>query len=501
MTDRDPPNPNAERNRTNDARSRDIDAKDAPTAMDDKGDAELRALLEPTLDASAAVPAGFSDRLLARLDEETPSAKSSTADRATESDASTSVAPRKRASFFATAQTAALGALAAAAAIFLFQAGTDVDAEASSASSVALAPQETVQIGNRGLAVGESDAQVAWNVAADGSAVVEQTRGRVFYRVDKSSTSSPKPFVVRTPFGEAHVRGTCFAVEVNPMTTTQQLSLWNKGKLAVAGAAAGALLTGTILVTVYEGRVDVKSAADREGLSLKAGETALASADQAPTKVAPTLASLQKERAFLEDQRKELRDQVTQLEEQLKVVMIAKANGKDPVVAENTALKEELAQVRSKLSAYEEVDADRRGEPTEWPEDIDPIYKEAHMKEALLSTLKDLGLKGDLDSVDCTEFPCMAFGVVEVDGDREASAREMERFSELLKGHFPQEGVSRSNSVWSRSIKKDDGSIMHQNNFGVSIYPDGFVEGEEKKALEKRNRFRMQSYSDSLVAD
>lgn len=464
---------------------------------------ELRALLAPAFEGDASVPPGFSDRLMTRLEstqDNSPPATEAEPPRV-------SAAASGRASFFATAQTAALGALAASLSIFLFQAGigandaTAQKAGPASAIGLALAPQETVRIGNRGLAVGESEAQVAWNVSADGSAVVEQKRGRVFYRVDKPSTSSPKPFVVRTPFGEAHVRGTCFAVEVNPMTTTQQLSLWNKGKLAVAGAAAGALLTGTILVTVYEGRVDVKSPGAAESLSLNAGETALASADRAPTKVAPTLASLQKERAFLEDQRKQLRNQVEELEGQLKVVMIAKANGKDPVVAENSALKEELAQVRSKLSAYEEVDNDRRGEPMEWPEDIDPVFKEAHMKEALLSTLEDLGLKGDLDSVDCSEFPCMAFGVVEVDGDREASAREMERFSETLKSHFPSDGVSRSNSIWSRSMPQDDGSVKHQNNFGVSIYPDDAVGEEQKKALAKRNRYRMQSYSDSLLGE
>ncbi|MCC7386499.1 MAG: FecR domain-containing protein [Deltaproteobacteria bacterium] len=118
--------------------------------------------------------------------------------------------------------------------------------------------RSTVAIGDRAVAVVEPGARLSWSVASDGSAVLEQTRGSVFFRVDHG----PK-FEVHTPEGTVRVLGTCFRVEVNEMRVRDA---------ALAGAGGGAALTALVMVTVLEGRV--VTASPKGELALSAGERA-----------------------------------------------------------------------------------------------------------------------------------------------------------------------------------------------------------------------------------
>ena len=112
------------------------------------------------------------------------------------------------------------------------------------AGRVEAAERQQVDLGGRGIAVAEPGSAIDWRVARDGAAHVAQSQGNVFYRVERG-----EPFIVTTPAGEVVVKGTCFRVEVEPMSL----------KHALVGAAAGATLA-TVVVTVYEGRVAVRNA-------------------------------------------------------------------------------------------------------------------------------------------------------------------------------------------------------------------------------------------------
>lgn len=143
-------------------------------------------------------------------------------------------------------------ALAAAALLLLWQRRADEgEASAERRREVALA---------RGVAVLEPGAQIRWRGLR-----VEQLRGEVFYRVDKGA-----PYRVETPAGAVDVTGTCFRVRIHgtdgeaPRGTGQddEESMGTIGKIG-AGAAVGALLT----VGVYEGKVRVSSAGQRQELT------------------------------------------------------------------------------------------------------------------------------------------------------------------------------------------------------------------------------------------
>ena len=113
--------------------------------------------------------------------------------------------------------------------------------------------RESLALGERVVAVAERNAFLRWTVR-DGHGEVVQERGNVFYRVEKETE-----WIVRTPQGDVHVRGTCFRVEVemNPRWTH-----------AAVGAAVGA----SVVVSVYEGRVALADQHEEKEVILAAGE-------------------------------------------------------------------------------------------------------------------------------------------------------------------------------------------------------------------------------------
>ena len=136
--------------------------------------------------------------------------------------------------------------------------------EHASGARVASA-RETVTLGGRGVAVAEAGTALSWTIGSD--AVVEQSSGRVFYRVEHSG-----PFEVRTPLGDVQVTGTCFAVEIimkNPINRD-----------VMKGAGLGAVLATAVVVTVYEGGVTFANPSGR--VHVAPGETATARTGEPP---------------------------------------------------------------------------------------------------------------------------------------------------------------------------------------------------------------------------
>src|SRR5262249_13838709 len=132
--------------------------------------------------------------------------------------------------------------------------------------TVAVLERTEIPLGRGAVAGAEPGAALAWGVD-DGAARIEQTRGDVFYRVERGG-----PFVVATPAGTVTVKGTCFRVEVTEM------------KQAVIGAAVGAAAMAAVLVTVYEGRVLLAN--EHGATEVRAGEKARAQAGETPAAVA-----------------------------------------------------------------------------------------------------------------------------------------------------------------------------------------------------------------------
>jgi len=177
-----------------------------------------------------APPADFAERVLARVREEAPPVK------------------KARRRWPIAAGAVATLSLAAAIAIGVGRAPSHGDAIA--------AERTEVSVGSRARAVLEPGAHVTW----DGDEVT-QPSGDVFYRVEPGAR-----FRVHTPAGDVEVKGTCFTVKVIDMQ-----------KRDVKSGAVGALLSAIAFVGVYEGKVAVSHASERQ--DLVAGEGAQIGAD------------------------------------------------------------------------------------------------------------------------------------------------------------------------------------------------------------------------------
>ena len=187
-------------------------------------------------------------------------------------------------------------------------------------------------LAERGVAVLEPGAALSWQIdGVKGDAVIEQSAGAVFYRVEPGGA-----FVVKVPEGEVRVRGTCFSVEVE------------MGKVAtgLSSGAVGAAVAALVTVSVYEGRVEVARGADvrvvepgqqarlAEGVTVATREVGpaptatstprVASADQqvavpaAATRVPSTDVAAPPEVVALRDENKALKSRVGLLEAKAK---------------------------------------------------------------------------------------------------------------------------------------------------------------------------------------
>ena len=117
----------------------------------------------------------------------------------------------------------------------------------------ATSERTATQLGDRGVAVAEADAQLTWREDEAGNTEVEQRAGNVFYRVEHDG-----PFVIHTPGGDVRVTGTCLRVEVEPMKPTKQM---------IISGVVGAALASAVIVTVYEGHVLAESKGKQTELS------------------------------------------------------------------------------------------------------------------------------------------------------------------------------------------------------------------------------------------
>ena len=155
---------------------------------------------------------------------------------------------------------------------------------------------------------------------------------------------------------------------------------------------------------------------------------------------------------------------------------------------------------KRQLRAFEREEMKKAGDAVPWPKDIPPEFQEAGVKSAVMDAIRASGLKGEISSIDCTEFPCAAYGEIVVDGSKEDSARGMDAFSKALNGVYPEEDVSRHESIWGKSEKGDDGAPRIRNHFSVAVYPDSHTDEAQRKAISQRLRWRSQQYMDAVLA-
>jgi hypothetical protein len=374
--------------------------------------------------------------------------------------------------------------LAAAAAAALLVVGVQRLPAAPASGQLQAVAREEVRLGERGVAVAEAGAALRWDVEGSGRARLVQERGHVFYRVEPGET-----FEVETPAGTARVTGTCFSLEVTPMPIDKKSARIG----ALAGAAGTAAVTA-VLLTVFEGGVVLAN--QGEEVAVVAGQSAKASTTEAPRVLPEERArALGAENELLAAQTRSLREQVGELEGQLKAMMIARANGEDPVVADNERMRDELARLRRDLDVERQLRSSSEGEEVPFPDDLPAKYTEGPLKSAFLDMFSDAGLAGDVIAIDCSEYPCIVYGEMEVGGDRAAMDKAWVALEHALHERFPAE--ESNHSIRNSTFRKDKEEA--KSVFGIALTPKSHDRSDEqRKNQNKRVRLRNQEFMDAL---
>ncbi len=219
---------------------------------DEEKDAPLSADIDLEQWEAQAPPRDFAERVLGAIREEKKDEAA-----ARDTTRSSVVTPQRARSRRWGIGAGVAGALALAAAVLLKVGGGGVPGAAAQGSAIAKDRIE-VAVGDRAKAVLEAGAEIKWN----GDDVV-QAHGDVFYRVEPGAR-----FRVHTPAGDVEVKGTCFAVKVRGESNEAV----DMEKRDVKSGVIGAALSALAFVAVYEGKVAVSHASERQDLG--AGESA-----------------------------------------------------------------------------------------------------------------------------------------------------------------------------------------------------------------------------------
>ncbi len=332
-----------------------------------------------------------------------------------------------------------------------------------------------------GAIVTDEGAALRFQTDWRGATEVEQQRGRAFYRAPPG-----RDFSVHTPAGDVHSTGTSFAVEVADMSSQ---GLLNKRDAVVGAVFAG--LAAMAVVTVYEGGVRL---VPEEGAALEcsAGETAT---------LAPTGARAGTPKDAGDEQTRALKKQVRTLEEQLKGFMLAEANGTSPLVEQNQRLQQQVAELSRQLEAESEMRAGQEGHAFAFPEGLPDAYRGDALRQLFTNKLQQSGLEGDIEAVDCSEFPCIVYGKAMMEGDDRSSLdKAFREMNNLIANEFDPERHHYNTSVWG-GIDEGPQGKKQKNIFGFAIYPKDSVADGDMTAMKRRLRYRNTQYADQFLQE
>lgn len=160
--------------------------------------------------------------------------------------------------------------------------------------------------------------------------------------------------------------------------------------------------------------------------------------------------------------------------------------------AENAHLREELLSLSRR---FEEARAELResaGEPLPFPKDLDPRFGERALRDAFDKAFAEVGAKGEISSIDCSEFPCIVYGEVDTREHREALDQA---------GAFaPYKADAHSVNAWSTTVKDKSGAPKEKHQFGVAMFPR-YEDKAQRDAIGKRLKYRNEQVFEAMRPD
>ncbi|MBN2361220.1 MAG: hypothetical protein JXR83_17325 [Deltaproteobacteria bacterium] len=148
--------------------------------------------------------------------------------------------------------------------------------------------------------------------------------------------------------------------------------------------------------------------------------------------------------------------------------------------AQVAQLRAQLRELEAQLESEQALQQEKQGTPATAPAELAARFDPEKVRTALNASLRELGLDGEVNAVDCGEYPCLLVG--ELKG-KHFSREESERLgqSAALAGYQQDSRLS-----FGTSRREGDRVV---NQFGIAIYPkhdDKQAEDNIRKRLHYR---------------
>jgi hypothetical protein len=160
--------------------------------------------------------------------------------------------------------------------------------------------------------------------------------------------------------------------------------------------------------------------------------------------------------------------------------------------AENAHLREELLSLSRRFEEAKAELKESAGEPLPFPKGIDPRFGENALRDAFDKAFAEIGAKGEITSIDCSEFPCIVYGEVDTAAQREAL--------EEAGAFKAYKADAHSVNAWSTTVKDQSGTPKAKHQFGIALFPRN-DDKSQREAIGKRLKYRNEQVYEAMRPD
>lgn len=148
-------------------------------------------------------------------------------------------------------------------------------------------------------------------------------------------------------------------------------------------------------------------------------------------------------------------------------------------------LEREVARLQKLVEVQQATTKETEGTAIAFPEGRNAEGDQAKLMDSLQAQMKSHGLKGDITAVDCSEFPCIAHGVIAGIND------------DALEGVIGDTSKALAGSPYAsfNRFVDDKDATKNKTTFSLSVFPKDLPEAEQEN-LNKRLRARKNAFVD-----
>ncbi|MCA9541919.1 MAG: hypothetical protein KC620_23645, partial [Myxococcales bacterium] len=160
------------------------------------------------------------------------------------------------------------------------------------------------------------------------------------------------------------------------------------------------------------------------------------------------------------------------------------------VRAELAETKREVERLTAELAESRAARQEVEGKPHPFPADVGAEYRAPKLLGVFSDAIERLGIDGEVESIDCAEFPCLVYGRY-TSADAPTAEADLQRLFQETKARYPDARFYIGKSV---ETEAEGGEALAR--FSFAYWPP-LADDEAEREAERRMRFRKNEYHDA----